>query len=258
MAGAFYSDDPDLLRAELLGYLEGKVADGPPPKALIVPHAGYMYSGAVAAAAYARLGASAGGIRRVILLGPAHQVFVEGMALPRSRAFLTPLGEVPLDRETLDQMGRRPGVRFDDEAHRLEHSLEVQLPFLQILLGDFLLVPILIGESDPEDVAGLLEAYRGGPETLILVSSDLSHFMSYEEAARIDAATCRSIEALRAEGWSRENACGRIPILGLLHLARRLNMKVETLDLKSSGDTAGGRDRVVGYGAWSFHERTKE
>lgn len=257
VAGAFYSADPDRLRAELGELLFAEPEGGPAPKALIVPHAGYVYSGPVAARAYARLKASAGSIRRVLLLGPAHRVPVSGVAIPGSDIFRTPLGDVPLDRVSLDEMSGMRGVHIDDKAHALEHSLEVQLPFLQMLLHDFLLLPLLVGNADPEDVAALLEAYKGGPETLILVSSDLSHFMSHAEAAVFDAETSRSIETLETEGWAWESACGRIPILGLLLLARHLNLEVETLDLRNSGDTAGDRDRVVGYGAWSFHERKK-
>jgi MEMO1 family protein len=255
MAGSFYPDDPTVLRAEVEAYLSAVKSDAPCPKALIVPHAGYVYSGAVAASAYGRLKNRSSHVRKVILLGPAHQVPVLGLALPKVEVFASPLGDILLDNETLARMAALPFVEFDDSAHALEHSLEVQLPFLQIILDDFQLLPILVGEASPEQVESLLIEFGGGPETLIVVSSDLSHFLEYREAQRIDAATCRAIESLETEGWTWESACGRNSILGLLRLAHHLNMTVESLDLRNSGDTAGDKDRVVGYGAWAFHER---
>ncbi len=255
VAGAFYEDDPDALRSVVESLIEGESGEGPRPRALIVPHAGYVYSGPVAARAFARIRKHAKSIRRVLLIGPAHREPVTNMALPSVKAFRTPLGDVALDMPSIARMTGRPEVQISDFAHAEEHSLEVQLPFLQVLLDDFALLPVLVGDADPSMVEALLHEFGCGEETLIVVSSDLSHFLEYDEAAGLDAATCRAIESLDTEGWTWESACGRIPILGLLRLARRLNMEVETIDLRSSGDTAGGRDRVVGYGAWAFHER---
>jgi len=258
VAGAFYPSDPSVLASGIEEYLSAARGGGRAPKALIAPHAGYVYSGPVAASAYARLRGRASKPRRVLLLGPAHRLALRGVALPSARAFRTPLGEVPLDMEALRRMEKSPNVRFLDSAHEEEHCLEVQLPFLQVLLGDFLLLPLLVGEADPARVESLLAQYAGGPETLIIVSSDLSHYLPYEEAVRLDAATARAVERLETEGWTWDCACGRVPILGLLRLARSLNMEVETLDLRNSGDTAGGKDRVVGYGAWAFHLREEK
>lgn len=253
VAGLFYPDDSAQLRGELESLLAAEPADGPCPKALIVPHAGYVYSGPVAAKAYARL-RGAQGIRRVLLVGSAHRVSFAGLALPEADAFATPLGEMTLDREGLQSLAALPFVQFSDLPHAQEHSLEVQLPFLQVVLGEVGLLPALAGEASVEEMVALFEALWGGPETLILVSSDLSHFLPYEEARHMDGETCRMIENLDSRGWRPERACGALPILGLLEVARRRGMAVETLDLRNSGDTAGGREQVVGYGAWAFTE----
>ncbi len=253
VAGLFYEGDPAALRASIEGYLRAAGAPpGPAPKALIVPHAGYVYSGAVAARAYAQLAPLRGRVRRVVLLGPAHRVALRGLAAPGARAFATPLGVVPLDTESLALLDDLPQVLRSDEAHALEHSLEVQLPFLQAVLGDFALLPLVVGDASAEAVAEVLERVWGGDETLLVISSDLSHYLDYESARRLDAETCRAIEALRPEALGRDSACGRVPVRGLLLAARRHGLAPRTLDLRSSGDTAGDRRRVVGYGAWSF------
>ncbi|MBC8366939.1 AmmeMemoRadiSam system protein B [bacterium] len=254
VAGAFYMEDPEALSAEIASLMDKEAAEGPRPKALIVPHAGYVYSGPVAARAYARVRKYAAGISRVLLLGPTHHQAVAGMALPSVKAFQTPLGDIPLDMSSIARMTGRPEMQISKLVHENEHSIEVQLPFLQTLLHDFTLLPVLVGDADPSMVEALLHEFGRGEETLIVVSSDLSHFLNYDEARKLDEATRKAIESLDTEGWTWKSACGRIPILGLLRLARRLNMKVETLDLRNSGDTAGGRERVVGYGAWAFHE----
>jgi AmmeMemoRadiSam system protein B len=255
VAGSFYPADAERLRAEVEGHLRGAAppaAAEPPPKAVIVPHAGYVYSGAVAAAAYGRVARLRDRIERVVLLGPSHRVGFEGLALPSVDAFETPLGVVPIDREACERVGDLPQVRVLDAAHAREHSLEVQLPFLQRVLGTFRLVPFSVGDATAEQVAEVLERLWGGPETLVVISSDLSHYHPYDDARRLDAATARSIEALRHEALGPEQACGCVPISGLLLAARRRGLEVRPLDLRSSGDTAGPRDQVVGYGAWSF------
>ena len=248
----FYPREPAALRALLSRQLAENPATGAAPKALIVPHAGYVYSGPVAARAYNLLAPVVARIRRVLLLGPAHRVPLRGMALPNATAFRTPLGDVPLDVDAMEQIAALPGVQRSDEAHREEHSLEVHLPFLQTLLSRFALVPIVVGWSEATEVQRVLERLWGGDETLVVLSSDLSHYHPYREARRVDEDTARRIESLEAtlEG---EQACGAYPLNGLLASSREHHLRISRLDLRNSGDTAGGRDRVVGYGAWSIH-----
>lgn len=253
VAGMFYPADPATLRHMVSDYLNGAAIDEPAPKALIAPHAGYIYSGAVAASAYARLRSVRGQIRRVVLLGPAHRVPFRGIALSSAQAFETPLGAVAIDQEGIAAIADLPQVQTLDEAHRLEHSLEVQLPFLQEALEDFKLVPLLVGEASPESVADILERLWGGPETLIVVSSDLSHYHDYDTARQMDRGTSTAIEALQGAAIGYDDACGRNPINGLLYLAKRRGLRARTVDLRNSGDTAGPRDQVVGYGAYVFH-----
>jgi AmmeMemoRadiSam system protein B/AmmeMemoRadiSam system protein A len=260
VAGFFYPADPGQLTRAVDGYL----ADAPDgggddaPKAIIVPHAGYIYSAPVAAPAYAALRAAAGRISRVVMLGPAHRVTVRGLAAPTASAFRTPLGAVPIDRAAVEAIAALPQVALRDDAHRDEHCLEVQLPFLQRILGDFTLVPLVVGDASPAAVAEVLERLWGGPETLIVVSSDLSHYHDYATAQRMDRRAAEAIESFDPGGLDHEQACGRLPILGLLTAARRHGLGVARLDLRNSGDTAGPRDRVVGYGAWKFSERGPE
>ncbi|MCK7576420.1 MAG: AmmeMemoRadiSam system protein B [Chromatiales bacterium] len=224
-----------------------------PPKALIVPHAGYIYSGPIAATAYATLAPVRDRIHRVVLLGPSHRLPFMGLAATSADVFATPLGPIPIDRVAVERVLTLPQVRLLDAAHAQEHSLEVQLPFLQRVLDDFTLVPLVVGEAAPESVAEVLDLLWGGPETLILVSSDLTHYLDYRTARRIDAATSEAIEALRPESIGYDQACGRAPLNGLLTLARRRGLRAEILDLRNSGDTAGSRDQVVGYGAYAIH-----
>jgi AmmeMemoRadiSam system protein B len=253
VAGSFYPSDPERLRALVQDLLRNAPSAGAPPKALVVPHAGYGYSGPVAASGFARLAAARDHVRRVVLLGPAHRVAFEGMAVPTARAFATPLGEVSLDRAGIASLGDVPGVLEWDAPHAQEHSLEVELPFLQEVLGEFTLVPVVVGETPAKEVEGLLERLWDGAATVVVVSSDLSHYLDHGSARRMDAATTEAIRGLRAEALDGEAACGCFPLRGLLALARRRGLTVEVLDVRNSGDTAGGRDRVVGYGAYAFH-----
>lgn len=253
VAGAFYEADPGRLRQVLASLLAQPMATvGHRPKALVVPHAGYVYSGAMAARAYGILARYAEGISRVVLFGPAHRVPLRGMAVPAAEAFATPLGTVPLDLETLRFAAGLPGVCISGEAHRLEHSLEVQLPFLQTVLGDFSLVPVLVGSCDAATVAGALDALWGGAETLVVVSTDLSHFHDYDEARRRDARTCRRLLEKDAS-LNGGDACGAYALNGLLSSRHGRSLMVEQLGVCNSGDTAGSRDRVVGYGAFMLH-----
>jgi hypothetical protein len=225
----------------------------PPPKALVVPHAGYVYSGPVAASGYAALRERRGVIRKVVLLGPNHRVPLTGMALPASLVFETPLGAVEVDRQDWLALQERPDVVVDDSPHDLEHSLEVHLPFLQTVLERFTLTPLVVGRASAEAVASLLEAVWGGPETLIVVSSDLSHYHSYIQAQRCDRATAEQILSLHG-GLDHQQACGATPVNGLLLAARRHHLEPHLLDLRNSGDTSGDRQRVVGYASIGFCE----
>jgi hypothetical protein len=223
------------------------------PKAIIVPHAGYVYSGPVAATAYAALQPLRDAIRRVVLLGPVHRVWVSGLALPAATAFETPLGTVQLDAAAMAGLADLPQVEVNAAAHAAEHSLEVHLPFLQTVLADFRLVPLAVGGASPTEVAEVLERLWGGDETLIVVSSDLSHYLPYGDARRLDEITARAILDLRTDIIG-EQACGAHPVNGLLLAARRHGLKPHLLDLRSSGDTAGDKRQVVGYGAFALVE----
>jgi AmmeMemoRadiSam system protein B len=258
VAGSFYPDDSRQLLRELAGYLDAArlspdEAEAPPPKAVIVPHAGFAYSGPVAASVYARLAKARGTIRRVVLIGPAHRVALNGVAVSGAGAFLTPLGQVTVDRAAVEAILELPQVGVMEAAHEAEHCLEVQLPFLQQVLDDFAIVPLVAGWwTPPQTVAEVLDRLWGGDETLILISSDLSHYFDYDTARRMDGATSRAIEALRPDDIGPDDACGRVPIRGLLTVAAQRGLKCRTVDLRNSGDTAGSRDRVVGYGAYLF------
>lgn len=263
VAGSFYPAAP----GELRGIVEALLAqaarsdrpEAPPsvrpvPKALVAPHAGYVYSGPVAASAFSTLTAAASSIRRVVLLGPAHRVAIAGLALPGDDAFATPLGTVPVDAAAVAAVAGLPQVAVDRRAHAPEHSLEVELPFLQLLLDDFQLLPLVVGEATADEVAEVLDRVWGGDETAIVISSDLSHYLPYETAREVDGETAREI--LRLEGSvDPRRACGAYPLNGFLQAAKRRGLLPRQLDLRSSGDTAGDRRQVVGYGAFAFHER---
>jgi len=253
VAGRFYSADPGQLQHDVAHLLASARRDpaAPVPKALIVPHAGYIYSGAIAASAYARLGALRGRIRRVLLLGPSHYVFVRGLALPVAERFATPLGEVLVDRAGVQRLIGLPQVVFSAAAHQSEHSLEVQLPFLQQVLGDFQLLPLAVGEATAEEVAEVLELVWGGDETLIVISTDLSHFLPAATARKVDGASVAAILAL-APNLNHEQACGATAVNGLLLAAKRHGLQPLVLDVRNSSDTAGDPERVVGYAAVAF------
>lgn len=255
VAGTFYPIDRAQLASKVRSMLATAEVGELHPKALIAPHAGYSYSGPVAASAYAPLAPFAGQIKRVVLLGPTHRVAIHGLALPGAEAFETPLGRVAVDLAAVGQISHLPQVTVSPQAHALEHSLEVQLPFLQTVLPDFKLLPLAVGEASPEEVAEVLESLWGGPETLLLVSSDLSHFLPYDTAQRMDGITADAILQLQLP-LSHAQACGGTPVNGLLLAARHHGLVAHLLDLRNSGDTAGARDQVVGYGAFAFTEPT--
>jgi len=254
VAGMFYPEAAIVLAREV-DRLLASVTRSPlaRPKAIIVPHAGYVYSGPVAASIYAPIAALRGTIARVVLLGPTHRVAVAGLALPASRAFATPLGMVQLDQQAIAALAGLPQVIVSDAAHAQEHSLEVQLPFLQRVLGDFSLLPLAVGEASPHAVAQVLERLWGGDETLIVVSSDLSHYLPYAAARLLDTQTAQRIVDLDP-AINHRQACGATPVNGLLLAARQYGLRVELLDLRNSGDTVGDKARVVGYGAFAFCE----
>jgi MEMO1 family protein len=247
VAGSFYPELARQLRADVDAYLHGaEPPSGPPPKALIVPHAGYRYSGPIAASAYARLAPFADRYARVVLLGPSHRLYFLGLALPQASAFETPLGVVPVDVEALAKIPHVPRIAA---AHDREHALEVQLPF-----GTFAIVPLVVGDARGAEVAKVIEALWGGPETLFVISSDLSHYLPYAEAQRVDEETARRIERLSDAPILHEEACGATPVNGMLIAAKRRGLRVARLDVRNSGDTAGSRSEVVGYGAFALFE----
>lgn len=255
VAGAFYPGEGRALAGTVASLLAAAHAETPadaanvPPKALIVPHAGYIYSGSMAARAYAQLAAVRATIRRVVLLGP-----VRGLALPGATAFATPLGEIDIDQDAVAALAGLRQVVVSPAAHALEHSLEVQLPFLQTVLDDFKLLPLAVGDATPAEVAQVLEALWSGPETLIVISSDLSHYQPYRSAKAIDRNTVDHILALQGP-LTHEQACGGTPINGLLLAARQHHLQPQLLGLCNSGDTAGDQQRVVGYAAIAFTEQ---
>lgn len=254
VAGMFYPANPAVLKAEVSAMLE-EAADSPvEPVALIVPHAGYVYSGPVAASAFVALRNIRHRVERVVVIGPAHREFVRGLAVPSCDAFATPLGDVPLDREQIDRLLQLPFVHTRDSAHAEEHCLEVELPFLQAVLDSFTLVPILIGDAGSEQVADVIDICLQTPNTFLVVSSDLSHYLGYESARKLDTRTVRAIEQLQPSNIQHEQACGRVPILGLITCAQRHGWWVRAVDYRNSGDTAGSKDRVVGYGAFLVSE----
>ena len=266
VAGAFYpaqkqtlaNDVSALLVAALLQENTSNTSETDlVPKAIIVPHAGYIYSGATAAAAYARLGAVSDRINRVVLLGPVHHVPVRGLALPGVAAFATPLGEIDIDQSSIETIKNMSQVSVCTAAHTQEHSLEVQLPFLQSVLDDFTLLPLAVGDASAEEVAEVLNVLWGGPETLIVISSDLSHFLPYQTAQLIDGGTVQNILSLQG-ALNHQQACGATPVNGLILAAKQHYLQPHLLDLRNSGDTAGDKNRVVGYASFAFEEQTDE
>lgn len=261
VAGMFYPAEAAELTRQIAAFLaevSPPAVGAPPPKVLIAPHAGYIYSGPVAAHAYALLRPVRDTITRVVLMGPSHRVAFRGIATSSADGWTTPLGTVPLDKEGAAKVMSLPMVGTLDKAHETEHSLEVHLPFLQSVLGDFTLLPLVAGEAPRDVVAAVLDEVWGGPETLIVISTDLSHYLEYGDCQQADAATVQAVEHLDPGPIGSHQACGRVPVGGLLHTAKARGLRVQTLDVRNSGDTAGPKDRVVGYGAWALYEPAAE
>lgn len=250
VAGTFYPADPEKLQTMLDTYLMAAKSSAKVPKAMIVPHAGYIYSGEIAASAYARLKTNSDKIKRVLVLGPSHRVGFKGLAVSHAEFFNTPLGNIPVDTAAVQSLLALPFVEYIDQAHYLEHSLEVQLPFLQTVLKGFTLIPIVAGDASAEQVAQVLELFYDDAETLIVISSDLSHYHDYAAAQRLDRETSDKIEHLQYQQLDYESACGRVGVSGLLALAKKKSLSIKNIDLRNSGDTAGDKNRVVGYGAY--------
>lgn len=255
VAGQFYPQDAQELTSQIKDlFAASRICQASQVKAIIVPHAGYMYSGEVAASAYLTLIPQMHKIKRVILIGPAHRVGFHGLATTSASYYSTPLGDVPVDKAAINVIESLPQVVNLDRAHTHEHSLEVQIPFLQNLLEEFTLVPLVVGDCNSQQVAEVLDLLWGGEETLIVISSDLSHYNSYDDAVQRDRKTSDSIINMQPENIDFDDACGRIPIKGLLMVAEKHQLKPQQVDLKNSGDTAGSKDRVVGYGAYIFSQ----
>ena len=258
IAGSFYPSQPDVLARDVEAMLAAATpADtvAKTPKAIIAPHAGHIYSGPIAASIYALIAPARARIKRVVLLGPTHRVAVHGIALPGVDAFATPLGGVPLDAAAVKKLLALPYVGNSVEAHRMEHSLEVHLPFLQKVIDKFSLVPLAVGRATAQQVATVLDLLWGGDETLIVISSDLSHYLPYADAQATDNATAQAILALRTD-INHHQACGATPVIGLNLLAQQRGLKAQLIDLRNSGDTAGDKARVVGYGSFAYYEQT--
>jgi AmmeMemoRadiSam system protein B len=255
VAGTFYPADraalAEAVRRSFAGAHSGD-GDDAVPKAIIVPHAGYRYSGPIAASAYLRLAPARRRITRVVLLGPSHHVPVDGLAVTSADAFATPFGLIAIDDDARQAALGHPAVHVDDTPHALEHSLEVQLPFLQVVLDSFELLPLAVGHSPAADVAAVIDLLWGGPETVFVVSTDLSHYHRHAEAQAIDGRTATAINGLAPDAISDSDACGAYPLRGLLVTARAQHLTVGQLDLRTSGDTSGDRERVVGYGAFAL------
>jgi hypothetical protein len=254
VAGMFYPANKQSLKKDIQNYLQEANNDEKINiKGIIVPHAGYIYSGLTAASAYKQIIPLKDKINRVVLLGPSHRVAFTGLAVPESKVFNTPLGNIPIDEESIQKLSELSQVIVSEQAHHDEHSLEVQLPFLQEILGDFSLVPLVVGDAEPHEVAEVINRLFGDEHTLIVISTDLSHFHEYYEAQKIDQATSDAIVDLKPELIDYEDACGRNGLKGMLTVAKEKNLSVELLDLRNSGDTAGDKNRVVGYGAYVIH-----
>jgi AmmeMemoRadiSam system protein B len=255
VAGRFYPTDPNKLRQMVDAFMNGaELRARGTYKAVIAPHAGYLYSGPIAASSFIHFANDRDTIKRIILFGPSHHFWFEGIALSHAEAFATPFGLIPVDQGAVNQIRELPQVQFEERAHTNEHSLEVELPFLQQTLGEFTVVPLVVGDAADEEMAEVIDQLWGGEETRIVISSDLSHYHDYDMARELDRRTAEAVEQFEPKKIDGGHACGHVPIRGLLHAARARKLRAKAIDLRNSGDTAGPRDQVVGYGAFVFGE----
>lgn len=253
VADKFYPADPSVLRQDILTMLTAASdkATLPIPKAIIAPHAGYIYSGLIAASAYACLTKAKKQIHRIVLLAPSHQYPVSGVAITDAKSYMTPLGQITIDQKSISALNL-PYVQAVEEAFASEHAIEVHLPFLQLTLETFSLIPLLVGLATTAQVGKVLEKLWDGPETLIIISSDLSHYYPYDLAQFLDKKTAEAIIKLDPKDITPEQACGAVGIKGLLAIAAKKKLHASQIDLRNSADTAGPKDQVVGYGAFHF------
>jgi len=253
VAGMFYPESPKELEQLIHSLLDNATSNGNSPKAIISPHAGYIYSGSIAASAFKTFESDSQNINHIVLLGPSHRVALRGCALSSADYFRTPLGDIPINYDARKHLLTYDDVQINDAAHAQEHSLEVQLPFLQSLLNDFTLTPIIVGENKMQHTAKILETFWQESNTRFVISSDLSHYHNYQTAQKLDQETNLAILNKQPENIQYDHACGRNPVNGLLSFAKQHDLSVKMLDLRNSGDTAGPKDQVVGYGAWGFY-----
>ena len=254
VAGMFYPADKQTLKDDIYDYLKGvKCEQRKNIKAIVVPHAGYIYSGPIAASAYKQLIPYKEKIKRVVLLGPSHRVAFNGLAIPEADFFTTPFGNIPIDKKGIQLISELPQVIVSEQAHKEEHSLEVQLPFLQAVLNEFSLIPLVVGDAERHIVAEVIDLLWGDEHTLIVISTDLSHYHAYNKAKELDQATSEAIVNLQADLIGYDDACGRNGLKGMITVAEEKHLSIDTLDLRNSGDTAGDKNRVVGYGAYVIH-----
>ena len=251
VAGQFYTSNPVELKQQINNFLQhAEMSQEAPPKAIIAPHAGYIYSGPVAATAYKTLESIKAKIRQVVIMSPAHRYGFRGIAWSQADYFRTPLGDIPVDKKAITKLDDLEYVMPLEKAFEGEHALEVHLPFLQVSLEEFSILPFIVGMASPQQVAEVLNRLWGDEQTLIVISSDLSHFHEYHQAQQQDKRTSNNIEALNYEAIAGEDACGTYPLSGLLLTARQKQLHASVLDLRNSGDTAGDKNSVVGYGAY--------
>lgn len=257
VAGYFYPSNKEILIKQIKNFLENATLKfNYTPYALICPHAGYVYSGPIAGFSYKTLLPNKKNYKNIIILGPSHFEYVNGIAYISAEYFETPLGNAKVDLETLEKIKKLDFLVQNEDAHKKEHSIEVQIPFIQyIFQNDIPILPLAFGKISPEKIKILLETIWN-PETLIIISSDLSHYYDYDTAKKLDKQTSDAILNLDSDAIQYEQACGRIGIQGLLMFAKEKNWKAYLLDLRNSGDTSGSKTQVVGYGAWSFTDET--
>ena len=257
VAGIFYPADVYQLKNDINGYLQ-HITDNNSgkPKILITPHAGYKYSAQVAASAFAKLRPFKDKIKKVFLLGPSHRVYVNGVALPKEKSFKTPLGIIKVDSDIVEQISKTKPFKFKSTAHKNEHSLEVSLPFLQVVLGNFEIIPMLYGEANPHEIAQTIQPYLERDDSILIVSADLSHYLDYSTAKKVDEQTANNIK--EGKTVDHHQSCGATAINTALIMAQNFGLVPQMLNMANSGDVIGDKDSVVGYGAWSFEKNNED